>query len=222
MKHYFIAAVGTWNKDIYLKEKSKFKGNWIFISDEKSLLKKLKTISPDFIFFLHWRFKVPQKIISSYRCICFHMTDLPYGRGGSPLQNLIIRNKLSTKISAIVMTNKIDAGPILLKKELKLNGSAEEIYIRASNVMWKMIKFIVSSKKLSEKKQAGKITYFKRRKPKQSQLPKNLNEKEIYNFIRMLDAPGYPKAFIQYGKKVIILENASFKKNKLQFTAKIN
>ena len=29
------------------------------------------------------------------------MTDLPYGRGGSPLQNLIIRGFESTKISAI-------------------------------------------------------------------------------------------------------------------------
>ncbi len=26
-----------------------------------------------------------------FECVCFHMTDVPYGRGGSPLQNLIIR-----------------------------------------------------------------------------------------------------------------------------------
>ena len=34
-----------------------------------------------------------QEIHENYKCIIFHMTDLPFGRGGSPLQNLISRNQ---------------------------------------------------------------------------------------------------------------------------------
>lgn len=44
------------------------------------------------------------------------MTDLPYGRGGSPLQNLIVRNHYKTKISEIRVKKEIDSGPIYLKK----------------------------------------------------------------------------------------------------------
>ena len=46
------------------------------------------------------------------------MTDLPYGRGGSPLQNLIARGFLETKISAILVEKQLDAGPVYLKMEL--------------------------------------------------------------------------------------------------------
>ncbi len=48
----------------------------------------------------------------NFNCVVFHMTDLPFGRGGSPLQNLISRGIYKTKISAIKVVKEIDAGPI--------------------------------------------------------------------------------------------------------------
>ena len=44
------------------------------------------------------------------------MTDLPFGRGGSPLQNLIVRGYKSTKLTAIKVQSGIDTGDIYLKK----------------------------------------------------------------------------------------------------------
>ena len=49
---------------------------------------------------------MPSEIIRNYECICFHETDLPFGRGGSPIQNLIVRGFKTTKISAIKMICK--------------------------------------------------------------------------------------------------------------------
>ena len=43
------------------------------------------------------------------------MTDLPYGRGGSPLQNLIKKNHKSTMLSAIECQDNLDSGDIYLK-----------------------------------------------------------------------------------------------------------
>ena len=63
------------------------------------------------------------------------MSDLPYGRGGSPLQNLIIREHRKTMISAIQCVKEIDAGPVYLKKPLSLEGSAEEIFICANHII---------------------------------------------------------------------------------------
>ena len=57
-------------------------------------------------------------IFSKYYCIQFHTSHLPYGRGGSPIQNLVLRGIKKTKISAFVIKNKkIDAGPIILQKK---------------------------------------------------------------------------------------------------------
>ena len=46
--------------------------------------------------------------------------------------------------------------------------------------------------------QEGKPTVFKRRKPHQSEMPSLPDLRGLYDFIRMLDAEGYPKAFLEY------------------------
>ena len=68
------------------------------------------------------------------------MTDLPYGRGGSPLQNLIIRGGKTTKLFAFRMTEEFDARPNYLKRNLSLEGTAREIFIRANYLSAKMIR----------------------------------------------------------------------------------
>jgi len=37
------------------------------------------------------------------------MTDVPYGRGGSPLQNLIVRGHTETKLTALRCVRDLDA-----------------------------------------------------------------------------------------------------------------
>ena len=47
--------------------------------------------------------------------------------------------------------------------------------------------------------QAGKAVVFKRRTPEESEIPDDADEKKAYDWIRMLDAEGYPPAFIMKG-----------------------
>ncbi len=64
---------------------------WL-VTDKKSLTyEKVNDFKPEYIFFPHWSWIIPSEIYENFKCIVFHMTDLPYGRGGSPLQNLISR-----------------------------------------------------------------------------------------------------------------------------------
>ena len=143
------------------------------------------------LFFVHWSWKIPDEVLKKYICIGFHMTDLPYGRGGSPLQNLIMRGHKKTKISAFRITDEMDAGDIYLKRTLSLKGTAEEIYKRAYEIIYGMIPLVL---KRNPRPQKGKVTYFKRRTPRESRIKRGMN---IYDFIRMLNADGYPKAFIE-------------------------
>lgn len=72
------------------------------------------------------------------------MTDLPFGRGGSPLQNLIVRGINETQLTALRCVAALDAGPIYMKRRLSLFGTDEEILLRASKLTEEMIESIVS------------------------------------------------------------------------------
>lgn len=162
---------------------------------DKLNVKQIHKEKPDIIFFVHWREKIPKEIHSKYICIGFHMTNLPYGRGGSPLQNLILAGKKETVISAFRITDEMDAGPVYLKEPLILSGTAQEIYDRAYEKIQQMIWKIKQDLPIP-KKQKGKVIKFKRRTPEQSNI-EHVKFGKVYDFIRMLDADDYPKAFLK-------------------------
>lgn len=222
MNKYIIATIKDWNINQYNRSIYKKHKNWYLVTDAKKLTTKyIKSIKPKYIFFPHWSKKVNSKIINNYECIGFHETDLPYGRGGSPIQNMIIRNYKKTVISAIKLTDELDAGPIYLKKTLKLDGNAQEIYERTSKKVFKMINIIIK-KKIMPVAQKGKVVKFKRRKPKQSNLSKKTKTlKELYNHIRMLDAKTYPTAFIKHGNLRIEFKKAKINNKSIKASASI-
>lgn len=196
--NYLVVSHKSWTQKIFDETISKYSGQWFFIEDKKELnITTINNINPRYIFFLHWSWKVPYEIINNYECVCFHMTDVPYGRGGSPLQNLIIRGHQQTKLTALQMTEEFDAGAVYLKEDLCLSGNAEEIYIRATNLSATMIKQIIEQE-ISPIPQKGEVVNFKRRKPDESKIPKLDSLLSLHDFMRMLDAEGYPKAFIEY------------------------
>jgi methionyl-tRNA formyltransferase len=159
----------------------------------------VKAINPKFIFFPHWSHTVPNEILEMTTCVCFHETDLPYGRGGSPVQNLIALGHRETVVTALKMTDELDAGPIYLKEKLSLEGLAEEVFVRSAYIVADMIKTIIT-KNPRPTKQVGKPTFFNRRKPSQSKIPiEKASLVDLFDHIRMLDAEGYPKAYLEAG-----------------------
>lgn len=200
-KTYIILSEKKWNNNLVNKLKKKSDDiEWIKIDVKNDFnYDSLLKIKPNKIFIPHWSYIIPEKIYNNFECIVFHMTDLPYGRGGSPLQNLIIRGHKHTKISAIKVVKELDAGPIYLKKDLLLKGSAQEIFELANEVVKDMIVEIVKTKPVPIK-QEGKPTLFKRRNPSMSNMNNLESLDEVYDFIRMLDADGYPHAFLETEK----------------------
>ena len=197
-EQYVVCGSKPWNRLIFNDVIVHYPGKWKFVSNPDELTyESLDSINPRYIFFLHWSWKLPPAIIQRFECVCFHMADVPYGRGGSPLQNLIIRGHKHTKLTALKMVAELDAGPIYLKEDLSIeSGSAEEIYIRATYKAAEMIRHIISEE-MKPSLQKGKPTIFKRRLPKESEIPDLESLQQLYDFIRMLDANGYPKAFIE-------------------------
>ena len=216
-----VASSRTWNRKILhtLEEKTQRKFIGVF-EKEKLTLEFCQEIKPQYIFFPHWSYLIPKEIFTSFECVIFHMTDLPFGRGGSPLQNLIALGIGETKISALRCTQELDAGDIYLKKPLSLYGSAEEIFIRASDIIETMIIEIID-KNYQPIPQTGEVTLFKRRTPSESNLEGITSLNEIFDMIRMLDAEGYPHAFIEVGSLRFEFTRASLKTDSIIADVKI-
>lgn len=195
--NYIIAAIRPWNEALFKRYFGR-KKNFHLITRKKDLTPgRIGEINPRYIFFPHWSWIIPEEIWSNFECVVFHMTDLPYGRGGSPLQNLIVRGHKATKVTALKVDGGLDTGPIYLKRSLSLAGTAEEIYIRASNTVFgKMIPFIIG-RNPKPKPQKGEVVSFRRRKPEDGRILDTMSVQDIYDLVRMLDAPEYPKAFME-------------------------
>lgn len=221
MKKILIACSNDWflNSKHFIKFN---KNKKIFCIKEKKKLniQNLNKINPKFIFFPHWSYKVNKSILKKFNCVCFHTAPLPYGRGGSPIQNLILKKFKKVPVCALRMTNDIDAGPIYLKENISLSGNLDEIFNRISIKIIKMIKLLIK-KEIKPKKQVGKIFNFKRLKKSNSKIKKNENINEIYDKIRMLSSYDYPHAYVIKDNLKIYFTKPKFKKKMISCEAKI-
>jgi methionyl-tRNA formyltransferase len=194
----------------------------IFVLDKINLI-KIKRINPKIIFFIHWSKLIKDSVFNKYLCIQFHSSNLPKGRGGSPIQNQILFNIKKTKISAFKVSESLDSGPICLQCNLSLKGSALDILKRIENKSIQMIKKIINIKDLNFKKQKGKPSFFKRRKPSESKINthKTTTINKLYDFLRMLDAPCYPKAYVKLNKFKFMFNDIKINKGKINAKVEI-
>ncbi len=181
--------------------------------------RSIARIGPEVIFFPHWNYIVPESICQNYRCIVFHTAPLPYGRGGSPIQHLIINGFESSLVCAIEMTKELDCGPIYCTEEVSLLGTIDEIFNRvnfaANNLMCRIL--TCDFKAIPQK---GEIVRFNRLKREDNEISANLSEKEIYDRVRMVDGKDYQPAFIKHGRTLIEFSNARHKDDELTATVK--
>ena len=102
---------------------------------------------------------------------------------------------------------------VYLKAPLSLLGTAEEIFIRSTEVIREMIETIIETEPIPEK-QKGEVVNFRRRKPCEGDLSNLESLEQVYDYIRMLDCEGYPSAFVEIKNFKIEFSRASFKADK--------
>lgn len=195
--NYVIATSQKWHEKLPIRLGKLIKERFRLIDKKEELnFENVKAINPRYIFFPHWSYIVPEEIYNNFECVIFHMTDVPFGRGGTPLQNLIARGVYETKITALKCVNDIDAGPVYMKRPFFLYGTAEEIYLRAAKAIEEMIIDIVNNEP-APVEQKGEVVYFERRKPEEGNISELTTLEQFFDYIRMLDADGYPRAFLE-------------------------
>ena len=147
MTNYVVASSKDWyNECAHSKEYNSLNIIKITAKDELNL-GFLEKVNPRYIFFPHWSWKVDSEIFERYECVVFHTAPLPFGRGGSPIQNLILRDIKKSPVCALRMTEILDGGPIYDSIEVSLDGSIAEIFLKiAICVEILIIKICINSK----------------------------------------------------------------------------
>ena len=165
---------------------------------KKRILQKLKTkikIEINFnlknindynnIFLLGFVKKVSIKKDKNYYTV--HESDLPKGRGMSPMKHQIMNGKNKITACLIKLNDKIDGGDIVFKDKILIKPTDlyDEIKMKQMKTTERLIvKLISNYKNLRFKKQLGVPTYFKKLTDKDDEIDINKSIKKQFNKIR--------------------------------------
>jgi methionyl-tRNA formyltransferase len=220
MINYVVASSKDWFQE-HPKTREYSSLNIIEIKTKNELnLELLETINPRYIFFPHWNWRVDSEIFERYECVVFHTAPLPFGRGGSPIQNLILRNIEKTPVCALRMTEILDGGPIYDSIEVSLDGTITEIFSKIAVCVEKLI-IKICQKNIKPKEQSGDVVTFNRLTYADNELSSEYTIKQLYDRIRMVDGLDYQRAYINFGKNKIEFTEAHLDKNYLIAKIKI-
>ena len=99
-----------------------------FLSQNGEELKYFKSLSADIVIVVAYGQLIPKEFLSLSKngFINIHASLLPKWRGAAPIQRAIMNLDKVTGISVMKIVEKLDAGPTMLKKEIKLSNEMNE------------------------------------------------------------------------------------------------
>ena len=168
------------------------------------------------IYFPFWSWKVPDELLNKYECIGFHSAPLPFGKGGTPIQNMIRLGYDTTVVCMFHMEKGFDDGEILCSREVSLDGTLAEIVNKISKDIEDMINGYENNCIVSY----SSSTYYggvplKFQRIMDNHLMEVDTTEKIYDEIRMRDEVGHPKTFLWHGKHRIDFSDARMEGNKV-------
>ena len=134
--------------------------------------------------------------------IVIHESDLPKGKGWSPVSYQVEKGKKQIPITLFEADKKVDSGKWYLKDKIKLNGYELIDKIRKKQAL-KTINIIKSFllKNPKPKKQLGKSSFYKKRDRNYQKIE---IDRKTFNKLRVCDNDRYPAWFEIDGKKYFI------------------
>ena len=176
------------------------------------LIKKADQLSGgDLAFFLSCCEMVKEELRQQYKnCLVVHASDLPRGRGWSPLSWQILEGKNTIPVTLFEAEDGIDSGDIYLQEDIEFNG-AELIDDLRAKMAEKIVelceRFVVEYPEIlsSVRAQVGEPTVYAKRGPADSELDINKTILEQFNLLRVVDNQSYPAYFTYKGKKFDLL-----------------
>lgn len=186
-----------------------------------ALFKLIKKYDPDFLFYREASKLKRGDIVFILSCdrimtrkqlsfhkhnIVVHASDLPLGRGWSPLTWQVEGGKNRIPITLFEAAPECDAGDYYIKDYIQLDGTEliDEIRRKQAEKTIELIRRYLSGYPCEAMPQRGKITHYRKRKQGDNELNINKSIKSQFNKMRIADNVRYPLNFRYKNKKYIL------------------
>ena len=163
----------------------------------------------DVVFILSYHQIIEKKFLQSVKHnIVVHASDLPQGKGWSPMFWQILENKNYIVFSMFEASNGVDNGDVYMKKTLRLNGSElnQELREKQANFILEMCHEFLNNydKYKVPTPQSGEESFYPKRNASMSELDVHKTIDEQFNLLRIVDNEEYPAFFYKNGKKYVL------------------
>ena len=151
---------------------------------------------------------VPKSVLSlNKNNIVVHASDLPKGKGFSPLQWQVLHGQNKIPLTLFEVVEQADAGPYYLKETLYFDGTELLDEMRekmAAKIVDMCFHYIDKYRHLKPVEQSGEETFYRRRTDADDELDIHKSIAEQFNHLRIGDNETYPLYFHYNNKKYFL------------------
>lgn len=162
----------------------------------------------DMLFLLGCTSIIPGKVLQkNTHNFVVHESDLPKGRGWSPVSWQILEGKHTIPIVLFEAAEEVDAGPIYLKEYFELDGTELLPEIKrkqGAKTVEMVVKLLEQWPNVTPFPQQGTPDYYPKRTREHDKLDVDKSLAENFDHLRIVDNEKYPAWFEYKGRKYII------------------
>ncbi|MBY4893445.1 hypothetical protein KUL25_11785 [Rhodobacteraceae bacterium N5(2021)] len=133
-----------------------------------------------------------------------HASDLPRGRGFSPLVWQVLEGRNDIPLTMITMAEAADAGDIVMQRHLTFQGHElnDEMRTRMGDAIVDMcVDLVTAPTPPTSRAQEGEPSWYDRRRADDSRLDVNKTLAEQFDLLRVVDNDRYPAFFDHRGHR---------------------
>lgn len=169
-----------------------------------------KLVGGDILFLVSVGKLVKREVLSRYRAaIVLHASDLPRGRGWSPVVWQILEGKKTITVTALSAEDKVDSGDIWAQQTIAIEDHEvfKEINRKLFSVELSLMDYVMDNlESVSPTAQAKEgDTYYRKRTPEDSRIDPHSTIAEQFDLLRVCDPDRYPAFFELRGHRYRLL-----------------
>lgn len=164
----------------------------------------------DVAFLLSFGQIVPAATLAQHKNnIVVHASELPKGRGWSPLTWQIVEGKNTIPLTLFEAAESVDSGKVYMRSAVHYNGTElidELRRIMAEKILTMCYEFIERYPAIlaDAQVQEGEPTFYAKRNKETSRLDPDKTLREQFNLLRTVDNKRYPAFFDLHGHRYIL------------------
>lgn len=156
-------------------------------------------VDVDIVFYIGCiRISPPEVLSRAKYNLVVHESDLPKGRGMSPLTWQIIEGESEIPICLLEAVDEIDAGPVIYRDWMHFEGHelVDELRYKQGQMTIDLCRRFLSEKQpVSGTEQIGAVGFYPRRTPVDSALDPQISIAKQFDLLRTVDNNRYPAFF---------------------------